>query len=108
MTPEFEVFLFDGTPGAAGDADLFADEVEAGAHLGHRMLDLDTRVHLDEEKLALFPQYLDRARTAIVHLRHLFGPNTPPARAPPAPDVSQRIWNGVVWGQHVSLAGRPC
>src|SRR3546814_5916005 len=81
MTPEFEVFLFDGKPGAAGDADLFADEVEAGDHLGHRMLDLDTRVHLDEEKLAIFPQELDRARTAIVHLRHRVGANAAHARS---------------------------
>src|SRR3546814_2825801 len=70
MTPKFEVFLFDRQACAARDADLFADEVEAGDHLGHRMLDLDARVHLDDEKLALFPQELDLARAAIAHRRH--------------------------------------
>src|SRR3546814_21086259 len=39
------------------------------------------RVHLDEEKLAIFPQDLDRARTARVHLRHRVGANAAHARA---------------------------
>ena len=37
---------------ALRDEDLAADEVDAGDHLGHRVLDLDARVHLDEEELA--------------------------------------------------------
>src|SRR3546814_19205571 len=83
MTPKFEVFLFDRQPRAARDADLFADEVEAGDHLGHRMLDLDASVHLDDEKLAIFPQELDRARAAIAHRRHRIGANAAPATPHP-------------------------
>ncbi len=33
---------------AIGDADHLLDEIEAGHHLGHRMLDLQPRVHLEE------------------------------------------------------------
>ena len=33
---------------AGGDADLLGDQVDAGQHLGHRMLDLDAAVDLDE------------------------------------------------------------
>jgi hypothetical protein len=43
------------TSGSAGvplrDQDLGAHEVEAGDDLGDRVLDLDARVHLDEEPL---------------------------------------------------------
>ena len=38
----------DVEPLAAGDADLPLDEIDAGHHLGHRMLDLQPRVHLEE------------------------------------------------------------
>ena len=37
---------------AAGDADLPLDEVDAGDHLGDRVLDLQPGVHLEEEELA--------------------------------------------------------
>ena len=37
---------------AAGDAQHLAHEIDAGDHLGHRMLDLDAGVHLDEIELA--------------------------------------------------------
>ena len=36
---------------AAGDAEHLADEVDAGDPLGHRMLDLDAGVHLDERRI---------------------------------------------------------
>ena len=36
---------------ALGDEDLRTNEVDAGDYLGHGMLDLNTRVHLDEEPL---------------------------------------------------------
>ena len=38
---------------AARDADLPMDEVDAGHHLGHRMLDLQPRVHLEEVERAV-------------------------------------------------------
>jgi hypothetical protein len=37
---------------AGRDADLLADQIEAGDHLGDRVLDLDARVHLDEVEVA--------------------------------------------------------
>ncbi len=37
---------------AAGDADHLAHQVDAGDELGHRMLDLDAGVHLDEVEVA--------------------------------------------------------
>ncbi len=36
---------------ALGDEDLGTDKIDAGDHLRHRVLDLDARVHLDEEPL---------------------------------------------------------
>ena len=41
---------------ALGDAQLLLDEVDAGHELGHRMLDLEARVHLEEEDLAAIGQ----------------------------------------------------
>ena len=40
----------DREPLAGGDAKLLGDKIVSGHHLGHRMLDLDARIHLDEEK----------------------------------------------------------
>ena len=54
--------------GARGDADLLLHEVEAGEHLGHRMLDLEPRVHLDEIELAVLIEELDRADALIAEL----------------------------------------
>jgi hypothetical protein len=38
---------------ALGDEDLRADEIDAGDTLGDGVLDLDARVHLDEEPVVL-------------------------------------------------------
>src|SRR5207245_379213 len=44
-----------------GHAALLCDPIEVGAHLGHRMLHLDARVHLHEvERAVLVEQELDR------------------------------------------------
>ena len=45
--------LLSGEPLAGGDAQLPADEVDAGGQLGHRVLDLEPGVHLDEVELAV-------------------------------------------------------
>ncbi len=42
------LILAEGEGLAAGDAQLGGHQVDAGDHLGDRMLDLDTRVHLQE------------------------------------------------------------
>ena len=52
---------------AGGDADLLLHEVDAGHHLGHRVLDLDAGVHLHEvERPVLVEQELDRAGADVV------------------------------------------
>ena len=60
-----------GAPG--GDADLLDDEIEPGDHLGHRVLHLQARVHLDEEELAVLVEELDRAGAAVLQLLHGLG-----------------------------------
>ena len=58
---------------AGGDADLLQDEIDVGDLLGHRMLDLDARVHLDEVELAVLVQELDGADAEIFELAHRLG-----------------------------------
>src|ERR1051326_844234 len=54
---------------ALGDAQLLGDQVEAGHHLGDRVLHLEPRVHLEEVKAALLIQdELHRARRQIADL----------------------------------------
>ena len=52
---------------ALRDQDLRAHEVEAGDDLGDRVLDLDARVHLDEEPLVAVEivEELDGARVVV-------------------------------------------
>ena len=51
---------------AGRDADLLLDQVDAGDHLGHRVLDLDARVHLHEvEAPVAVEQELDRAGVLV-------------------------------------------
>ena len=51
---------------ALGDPDLLGDQIEAGHRLGHRVLDLDPRVQLEEEELAPGDHELGRAGAAVV------------------------------------------
>src|SRR5262249_50627981 len=46
--------------------DPLADDVDAGRHLRHAVLDLYARVHLQEEVLAVLQQALDRAGADVV------------------------------------------
>ena len=57
-----------GSFSPAAIADLLLHDVDAGDHLGHRMLDLDARVHLDEVELAVLVQELERAGAAVADL----------------------------------------
>ena len=50
---------------AGGDADLPLDEVDAGDHLGDRVLDLQAGVHLEEEELAVLVDELDGAGVVV-------------------------------------------
>ena len=53
---------------ALRDPDAFGDDVDPGRHLGHRMLDLDARVHLDEEERAVLDQELEGADALVADL----------------------------------------
>ncbi len=57
---------------AFGDADLRLDDIHAGDQLGHGVLDLDTRVDLDEVELAAvrIHQELDRAGVGVADRAH--------------------------------------
>ena len=50
---------------AGGDQQLLADQVDAGHQLGHRVLDLDACVHLDEIEAARLVQELEGAGAAV-------------------------------------------
>ncbi len=65
MAGELDVFLAQREFLAGRDQQLLAHEIDAGDQLGHRMLDLDARVHLDEVEAAVLVQELERAGAAI-------------------------------------------
>ena len=70
---ELDLVLRAGQAFAGGDADLLAHQVDAADHLGHRMLDLEPGVHLDEVEFAVLVEEFDGAGAAIAHLGHRLG-----------------------------------
>ena len=52
MAARYELVLGERERLAGGDPQLLLDEVEAVDELGDRVLDLQARVHLEEEELA--------------------------------------------------------
>src|SRR5579875_105934 len=46
------------------------DEIDPGNHFGHRMLDLNSRVHLDEVKFAVFVEKFDGSGSGITEFAH--------------------------------------
>jgi hypothetical protein len=58
---------------AGGNPDLLGDEIDAGDLFGHRMLDLDAGVHLDEVELVVLEEEFEGARTTIVDPSAGFG-----------------------------------
>src|SRR5690348_386102 len=62
---DVHVFLPDRQRLAAGDQQLLAHQVHAGDEFGHRVLDLDAGVHLDEVEAAVLEQELERAGAAV-------------------------------------------
>jgi hypothetical protein len=68
MTAPDDVALAKAQLLTGGHADLLLHDVDSGRHFGHRMLDLDPRVHLDEEELVVLVQELERPRAAIADL----------------------------------------
>src|SRR5258708_21940964 len=76
---------------ARGHADLLLHDVDAGDELGHRVLDLDARVHLDEVELVVLVEELEGPGAAVADLAagfpatlpHLL--DLPPLHSPPPP-----------------------
>src|SRR3954447_13951713 len=73
MAAELYVILLEGELGSCRDADLLEDQVNVGDRFGHRMLDLDPSIHLDEIKFAVFKKEFDGADAEIGNLAHRFG-----------------------------------
>jgi hypothetical protein len=56
---------------ALGDANLQLDEIDAGRHLGDRVLDLQPRIHFQEVRPSLrVHQELERARVYVADTRY--------------------------------------
>ena len=67
MSAYLDVALCERQLLACGHQQLRLDQVDAGDHLGDRVFDLDTRVHLDEVELVILVQELEGAGAAIAH-----------------------------------------
>ena len=68
MTVELDVLLFKAERGAAGNADLFADDVNAADGFGYRMFDLQAGIHLQKIEFAVFIQKFQRSGIEITDL----------------------------------------
>ena len=66
MPPQHHVGLGVGEGLSGGRADPLLDDVDPGRHLGHAVLHLHARVHLQEEVLLALQQALDGARPDVV------------------------------------------
>src|SRR5690606_15590542 len=65
---ELHVALAQGELLAGSDQYLLLNQIDAGNHLGNRVLNLNTGIHLDEEEFTVFVKKLEGARTAIIDL----------------------------------------
>ena len=91
MAAEFDFVLCDRQLFASSNAHLQMNQVQAGNELGHGMLYLQPRVHLEEEEVALrINQEFDRARIVVV--RGLADPDCDLAHAPAHVVVHNRRW----------------
>jgi hypothetical protein len=73
VAAELDVALAEPELLAGGDADLRLHDVDAGDQLGHRVLDLHPRVHLDEVELAVLVEEFEGAGAAVADLAAGFG-----------------------------------
>src|SRR5579883_115673 len=68
MAADLEIALLQRQLLAGRDEDLLAHQIDAGDQLGHRMLDLQARVHLHEEEFAVLIEELHRAGALVAEL----------------------------------------
>ena len=107
MAVELHVLLREREVAAGGDADLLEDEVDVGDHLGHRMLDLDAGVHLDEIELAVLVQELDGADAEILQLAHRLRDGLADAcRAPATLSAGEGPSSQIFWWRRCSEQSR--
>src|SRR5262245_16498999 len=66
MSPARDLMLRERQRLSGRDTELPLDQVETGDHLGDGMLDLQSRVHLEEIEAPAVVQELDGARTSII------------------------------------------
>src|SRR5258706_3132034 len=67
VAADLDLILLESQFFTRGDLQLRLHDIDAGDHLGDRMLDLDARVHLDEIKLAVLVEKFERACAAVFH-----------------------------------------
>ena len=93
------------------DANLLLHDVDAGDEFGHRMLDLNPRVHLDEEELVVLVQEFERARAAVTYLAARIGAALADARQRaernPGAGASSIISDGAAASSSRARTGRP-
>jgi hypothetical protein len=75
--PELDVALLEAQFLAGGHADLFLHDVDAGDQFGHRVFDLDPRVHFDEIELAVFVEEFEGAGATVVDARQASAQRSP-------------------------------
>src|SRR3954469_13035992 len=68
MTVERHVSLLERETLSGGDPDLLLDDIHAGDEFGHRVLDLDAGIHLEEKEVALVvEEKLERPGVRVLH-----------------------------------------
>src|SRR5207249_4589868 len=68
MAAQHDVLLAKEQLLPSGHANLLLHQINPADHLGHRVLDLAARIHLDEVELAIFEQELECPGAAIADL----------------------------------------
>jgi hypothetical protein len=67
VTVAADIGLGQGKRFATRNPNAFSHDIDPGGHLGDWMLDLHSRIHLDEEELVVLDQELEGADTLIAH-----------------------------------------
>src|SRR5271169_2997399 len=68
VAAQLDVGLAIAEPGARGDEELLADDVEAADHLGDRVFDLQARIHLDEKEFTVLIEEFEGANALVAEL----------------------------------------
>ena len=69
MAGDHDIFLLQFEIAAISNANLFAHQIQTGDQLGHRMFDLQSRIHFDKKEFAILVEKFDGADAEITELR---------------------------------------